>query len=606
MQQKLQAAKNAFICKDFAEAKVLTLEIIESNRYEHNHKLYAKLGDICTELKEYENAHRYYQQSIDAQKENATAKIFIKLGNLLQYYLNDMIESKSMYDKALELEPNNDQCLFNYANLMEHQNDDQKAKRLYMKCLIINDQISCVNYRLAKLLMKENNPNNNNNIKKLLQKAVSLKPSNTRYAQELDLYLQSKSNHTTHSHSDQSNNNEKVKMVIYEFESIITYWNLWKTTQGNIEELAALRSKDINNVFGGHDRIDRFRLHFNRIRHFSKDIKIVILSYTPSNIMISALKRVKLYGYFDEIICIGNTKINDIIQMKDKYKLFRPNKTLYIDILEAKTECISNECRTYFVDFKKSKPFLGFTPDDFRCIEDIIAQKPFNQPPKIVYDPNKSLTKLNRELYKGMLREIFNNQDHSKQPIDSLACMKFARKQASSNREYNRFIEFGKKFAIVVRNQKYEDWWSAGHILKELLSFEQGEPGLWRLYAKALSYLRHNEDAENAYDRAIKLAPTGYRTWLSYSHHLLSNKKYHRAKDAFRKTMEIDDNKKHNKNKPKSWTLCIGLARTLQQLNENEEAEHYFKLAVSSNMQRGNRQFYETGMCFFGIIYIYM
>ena len=608
MQEKLQAAKHAFTTKQYHKAKDTILKIIQSDEYDKNYKLYAKLGDVCTELKEYQNAHRYYQQSLNEQKENPNPKLFIKMGNLFQYYLNDTIQSKSMYEKCLEIEPNNDQCLFNYANLMEHQNDDEKAKKLYMKCLIINDEISCVNYRLAKLLIKENNPNNNNNIKKLLQKAVSLKPSNKRYAQELDLYLQSNSNITTStrhtSHRAQSYeiiNDEPIKLVIYEFESILTYWNLNKTVRGNIKEFYALRSRDINYIFGGHDRIDRIKMHFNRIRHFSKVIKIVILSSTSSNIIITALKRIKLSLYFDEIIgnITANSKISSIVELKQKYKLFRANQTLYIDIdSQELNQSILKECRTFFVDIEESKPFFGFTPNDFKNIENIIAQKPIKTFAEIRYDPNKSLTKIDAKLYQGMVKEIFENQQHTKKPIDSLSCMQYAQQQAANNTDYDKFIAFGRKFAIVVRSQRYEDWWTAGHLLKELLSYEQGEPGLWRLYAKALSYLRHNNDAEKAYEQGIKIAPNSYRIWLSYAHHLLLNQHYHKAKDAFLKTMQIDENKDYKIYKGKSPTLCIGLARTLQELNENEKAEHYFKLTISMNGKPGDRstQFYEAGM----------
>ena len=149
-----------------------------------------------------------------------------------------------------------------------------------------------------------------------------------------------------------------------------------------------------------------------------------------------------------------------------------------------------------------------------------------------------------------MVKEIYNNQDNLQQSIHSLPSMKYAKKQEASNEDYSKFIQFGHKFAVVIRKRKYEHWWSAGHILKDLLLLEQNEAG---------------------------------------------NQRYHEAKDAFRKTIKIHDSKQHKKDGNKSWTLCIGLARTLHQLNENEEAEHYFKLAVSMNMQRGNKQFYEAG-----------
>ena len=72
----------------------------------------------------YQNAQQYYQYSID-NAPTANPKTFIKLGNLYQYHLNDHPQAQSMYDKCIELNPKEDQCLFNYANLMAQQNNDQ-------------------------------------------------------------------------------------------------------------------------------------------------------------------------------------------------------------------------------------------------------------------------------------------------------------------------------------------------------------------------------------------------------------------------------------------------------------------------------------------------
>ena len=51
MQEKLRAAKHAFETKQYQASKDIILKIIRSNEYEHNHRLFIKLGDICVELR---------------------------------------------------------------------------------------------------------------------------------------------------------------------------------------------------------------------------------------------------------------------------------------------------------------------------------------------------------------------------------------------------------------------------------------------------------------------------------------------------------------------------------------------------------------------------
>ena len=89
MEQKLQCAKHQFFAKQFDEAKESILEIIESNQYQHNDRLYSKLGDICIELKEHENAKKYYCISLKENQENANT--CNKLGSLFHYHLENPI-----------------------------------------------------------------------------------------------------------------------------------------------------------------------------------------------------------------------------------------------------------------------------------------------------------------------------------------------------------------------------------------------------------------------------------------------------------------------------------------------------------------------------------
>ena len=502
-----------------------------------------------------------------------------------------------MYDKCLEINPKEDQCLFNYANLMEQQNNDQKAKKLYLKCLLINDKMACVHHRLGKLLMKSNNSMSNHNIKQLLQKACQLKPSNHRYQQELNTYLQTvRSSNETHSVFPTENQGAEykdndIKLVIYDFDSIICYANFSEFFHGSMQVLIDTRTKQLKCIFGGFDRINKMKSHFEVI--LSKKSMIAVLSITESDIISHALKRLKLDRYFDFIVQT-NSKIDDIIKLKRNNRIFRKEQVLFIDNDINQINKVSDECITYFVDESKSEPFRGLTPEDFTKIECIIHNRKYSPPNILKYNPKKSLNSINNELCTAIFREIGHNWREREQPIESLPCMKYASEQSVINKDYHRFTEFGKKLAIVFAAGDKEEQWTCGHLLKYLLRFEQGHVELWKRYAKSLSCLGHDKAAEEAYSKGFKVGPNAWRLWMDYAYHHLSREQYHDAVDAFRKTLKLcrDGNRK--------WNVNVGLARALDALDKNKEAEYYYKQGMSCSTVPGHKRFYESGHLHFG------
>ena len=204
MQDKLQAAKNAFDIKQYRKAKQIILEIIELHQYECGRKLFIKLGDISVKLQEYENAKDYYRRALDP---NA----LIKLANLYQNQLDDSKNAEMTYEECLKLHPNNEQCLYQYGNLMLKQHNYQKAKGLIQRCLEINEQKACVNFAYAQVLIAEND-DNDMNITYLLQKCIEIKPSIAKYHYHFAMHLEkmNKLNQANHSYK------KALELVNYE------------------------------------------------------------------------------------------------------------------------------------------------------------------------------------------------------------------------------------------------------------------------------------------------------------------------------------------------------------------------------------------------------
>ena len=123
-----------FDIRRFEEAKCLLLEIISSNQYPHkDYKLYSKLGDACKELNQYQEAQYQYEHSLKSNPSYLPS--LLKLANLFHHHLDQLQKAELAYGNCSKFHPNNDECMYNYAILLEKQNKMDKAKKLYTKCL---------------------------------------------------------------------------------------------------------------------------------------------------------------------------------------------------------------------------------------------------------------------------------------------------------------------------------------------------------------------------------------------------------------------------------------------------------------------------------------
>eukprot|EP01084_Bolivina_argentea_P189300 325564_1 len=123
---KLQQAKKLFQTEQLQQAKYIILDIIKSKEYKHNYKLFVKLGDIAIKMKKYEEAQKYYEKSV-CMIQNPNVNILIKLANVLNNHLEKYNKAETIYKKCLNIDSNNDECLFHYANLKHKQNDNITA-----------------------------------------------------------------------------------------------------------------------------------------------------------------------------------------------------------------------------------------------------------------------------------------------------------------------------------------------------------------------------------------------------------------------------------------------------------------------------------------------
>ena len=144
---------------------------------------------------------------------------------------------------------------------------------------------------------------------------------------------------------------------------------------------------------------------------------------------------------------------------------------------------------------------------------------------------------------------------------------------------------------MVVQGERKENGWTTGHLLKELLHFAESDR-LYKRYAKCLSYLRHTDIADKMYDKALQLDPDHYWSLSSYGFHLFFTFRYTEAEEMFIRALRVSKYKQED-----NKSICHGLARVYEELQQPHKAEKYYKLSILS----GNkcRRIYEPSYFYY-------
>eukprot|EP01084_Bolivina_argentea_P305075 526989_1 len=115
-----------------------------------------------------------------------------------------------------------------------------------------------------------------------------------------------------------------IKLIIYDFDQTITNEHLYhKLNGGQEDELNKLSDEQLLEIFGGKERVQRLKQHFERIHTTS--CELLILSFNYKSVIQNALQRMGLLPFFDP-----NTSI-----------VGRGSELLTNTANQLKSECIS-------------------------------------------------------------------------------------------------------------------------------------------------------------------------------------------------------------------------------------------------------------------------
>eukprot|EP01084_Bolivina_argentea_P272661 464298_1 len=116
-----------------------------------------------------------------------------------------------------------------------------------------------------------------------------------------------------------------IKLLIYSFDETITYWNI-DTNEMNINNMS--RSNICKRIFGGKDRVQRLKMHFDRVLSSPNKISIIILSHHSTHLIVDTLHKIRFAKYLKYLNIIGNDNPNantntlqKIIELSNEYQL---------------------------------------------------------------------------------------------------------------------------------------------------------------------------------------------------------------------------------------------------------------------------------------------
>eukprot|EP01083_Nonionella_stella_P000504 1437_1 len=191
-QSTKQLFKTWFKEKKYVQCKQLLLNMIGNGN--DDYKLFSKLADICIMIGEYQNAEQYYIQSIDKNAHDAST--YAKYGNLLHQHLNNDTKAQIMYLRSIGIDPNNDNCWFNYGKLLFKMGKYSQAEQCYKACVT---ERACIDYHYALLLLAYK-PQETSQIKFLFGKATQIQPNVVQYHYKYAQYLSTVNMHNEANH----------------------------------------------------------------------------------------------------------------------------------------------------------------------------------------------------------------------------------------------------------------------------------------------------------------------------------------------------------------------------------------------------------------------
>lgn len=246
-----------------------------------------------------------------------------------------------------------------------------------------------------------------------------------------------------------------LKLMIFDFDATLQYLPLEEHVSGHLHNLELMHILDFLLIFGGRDRINRLKEHFQKL----KSMKIRIGLYIPRNdvhygeIVELALKKAYLYSYFDFVV-----DPYSIHGLAIKHKL-KNEEVLLVTVPDGSM--------VSFQVYQCAERY-GVSLHDLESIENglgLEVQMLTHFGIKIL--PH-FLSSQNYRLYKDLRLQIARYHFYDGKGVDSLDAIKFIKGNAALAGNVKSWIAFAEKYMLMIYHSHKHHEWTALAVLETL------------------------------------------------------------------------------------------------------------------------------------------
>eukprot|EP01084_Bolivina_argentea_P063012 115116_1 len=133
----------------WSDAKQALMKLLAINP--SNDVILTKIGKVHEELNDFNKSRSYYEKAIEMNPQNMHA--LRHLGQLYQYQFDDLSKAEQYYIKCININPNYDFIHFHLGKLYTKQQQFNKARSSFGRC---DYNLAAVNYHYGKYLLAIN------------------------------------------------------------------------------------------------------------------------------------------------------------------------------------------------------------------------------------------------------------------------------------------------------------------------------------------------------------------------------------------------------------------------------------------------------------------
>eukprot|EP01084_Bolivina_argentea_P109978 196452_1 len=294
------------------EAKQRLLKLLDT--YPNNLEIIRGIGVISYKLQQYNNALHYFQTYIQINGSNYD--ICRRIADTYRE-LNQLDQAEKYYNEALNIEPYDRLSMCGLAKLMEKFQNYNQAQKIYQN-VITQYPLRPDLYYSYGILLKDTFHNIKGAIpifKKAMQLATDQKLNINKYKNVYDECIQLQLS----KHQFNINTYKIIKVIVYNFDELILFLS------------PNMHYKNIYQIFGGNDRINRLKQHFLSLSNQS--ITLALFTTIHPNMVQNWLQKICLWSFFE-----GKPDFifsNHFEEIKTRFSDLSRGNILYIDIMRS-------------------------------------------------------------------------------------------------------------------------------------------------------------------------------------------------------------------------------------------------------------------------------